>query len=84
MHQVSVKMKVDLTSEQAEQLASLFETVRNADKLSLTGMLVAQVMQDPRTRHAYMHVGFVKNHQARQLVQAATERSSVGKDCHRE
>ena len=70
-------MRVELTPEQAEQLGPLFETVRNADGIGLTGMLVAQVLQNHRTKQAWMRVGFVKHHQALRLVQQATEQ--VGK-----
>lgn len=68
-------MDVELTPEQAQQLGPLFDTVVNADKMGLTGMLVAQVMRSPSTGRAYMRVGFVKHHQARQLVHQATEKS---------
>lgn len=65
-------MDVKLTPEQAEQLAPLFKAVRAADALSLTGMLVAQVWDDKQLGYAWMRVGFVKHHQAKQLVHQAT------------
>lgn len=72
-------MDIELTSDQALQLGSLFQTVENADRMALTGMLVAQVWRSRTTGRAYMRVGFVKNHQARQLVERATESASDAK-----
>jgi hypothetical protein len=64
-------MRVDLTDEQAKQLAPLFEIVENAHGIGLTGMLVAQVAKDSRGI-PFMHVGFVHHARAKELVAQAT------------
>ena len=73
-------MNVELTPEQAQQLSPLFETVDNADRIGLTGMLVAQVWRSRETGRSYMRVGFVKNHQAKQLVERATKNAPASEE----
>lgn len=73
-------MDVELTQEQAQQLNPLFETVANADRMGLTGMLVAQVWRSRETGRAHMRVGFVKNHQAKQLVEKSTQPVPTSKE----
>ena len=67
-------MELDLTIEQAQQLGPLFEDVVRAYDMGLPGILVAQVIRERDSGRAYMRVGFVKTHQAAQLVHQATER----------
>jgi hypothetical protein len=74
-------MVVDLTEEQAQQLAPLFDTVVNAAKLGLIGMLVAQVGKDHGGK-ASMRVGFVRHARAKELVEQATEQVPTPGNAH--
>lgn len=70
-------MIIELTEDQAKQLAPMFEDVTRAHALGLTGMLVAQVGQNS-IRGAFMTVGFVHNARAKELIRQATEQVPTG------
>lgn len=67
-------MEIDLTPDQIEQLEPLFAGVSAACEMGLPGILVAQVIKenDPDGRR-FMRVGFLRHHQALQVVHAATQ-----------
>lgn len=70
-------MVVDLTDEQVAQLMPLFDAAENADKLGLTGMLVAQPFKHVLSGKYQMRVGFLPHEKAKHLRWQAREESQV-------
>jgi hypothetical protein len=64
-------LTIPLTEAQADALAPLFDRCRDASKLGLPGMLVAQPYRR-ENGEAFIRVGWLPNAKAQLLVEQAT------------